>query len=92
MIDYDLAKKLKEKGFDFSNSPTVFDDEVGCPTLSNLIEACGKDFAELQSWGNYTRYVEGNHKWCAFGFEKRAYGGGSTPEQAVALLWLELHK
>lgn len=57
---------------------------VYSPTLSELIEACGDDFDELdrndkQSW------VAENHKkgWAFVGY---------TPEEAVAKLWLKLNK
>ncbi len=63
------------------------------PTLSELIEACGDDL-RLQSY-----YCENNLMWqadtcCRFqdwdsNIHKSAFG--STPEEAVANLWLELN-
>jgi hypothetical protein len=52
------------------------------PTLSELIAACGNDFFRLESmmegWECRGRNVQNSY--------------GSTPEEAVANLWLELNK
>ncbi len=62
------------------------------PTLSELIEACGEKFEELinlkDKWicyGGGKDIIKGVEQWHAF-------GEGSTPEEAVANLWLELNK
>jgi hypothetical protein len=56
------------------------------PTLSELIEACGDKFGDViryyeDRWHSNDR--ENNHKNRGF---------GSTPEEAVANLWLKLNK
>lgn len=62
--------------------------EVACPTLSELIEACGDDFFGIKRskvagvWGAWVyadAEVDDTH--CL----------GSTPEEAVAKLWLALN-
>ena len=60
-----------------------------CPNLSELIEACGGKFAELQKNGSFTRYTPKTCKWIAWGISKDKNGDGETPEEAVANLWLE---
>lgn len=52
------------------------------PTLSELIEACGGFCFELIKLPN--------EQWCAK--ESGNRGSGSTPEEAVARLWLALRK
>lgn len=69
------------------------------PILSELIEACGKDFDSL---GMRTEpkvgYSEGYKKWGAScssyweGIFERGKTQGSTPEEAVANLYIALHK
>lgn len=60
------------------------------PTLSELVEACGEGFGLL------LRTTKEN--WCAgnscdqHGEIRVPRGFGSTPEEAVAKLWLELNK
>lgn len=61
------------------------DDWVYLPTLSELIEACGEHFYNLN------KEIKG--KWCATTNNKKyaPLGGfGSTPEEAVANLWLTI--
>lgn len=91
-INYELAKELKDAGFPLKMKRTwtdIFDDdyseESGCylPTLSELIEACGKSFTLESSELGFRAFrtpvlVEG--------------GWSATPEEAVARLWLELNK
>lgn len=67
-------------------------EEVAAPSLSELIEACGHEF-------NHLKKVHGDWKWEAYynGEDVRDdnhyfFGNGSTPEEAVANLWLELNK
>ena|SRR3990167_2024210 len=67
------------------------------PTLSELIEACGDKFHKLEM-NNDSAYPNSPHKWSAFEFrmsdEWKAgefqYVSGSTPEEAVANLYLRL--
>src|SRR5688572_13461507 len=102
-MTYELAKQLKDAGFPFryAQSPfevanIQFDDGsiAYYPTLSELIEAYGEDFDHLsQKIG----YPEGG-KWWAITHSKFDDNGnnyeacGSTPEEAVCRLWLELNK
>lgn len=102
-MNYELAKQLKDAGFSqkgagrvaSSNTPFVkgnkidyVDEHFYIPTLSELIEACGDRFLELA--------LLDNGKWYAAGGEGRVYhhemNNFSTPEIAVANLWLELNK
>jgi hypothetical protein len=104
MIDYKLAKKLKEAGFEQKGNGTVIDEhdnvqtlrtsgfQLYSPTLSELIEACGESFDSLT-------LCDGD--WRADGIDPNIgcvvdccgeLGQGSTPEEAVANLWLELNK
>lgn len=105
-MDYELCKKLKDAGFPqmtndhrdllfpSSKEEDRFANSIGeswlfayNPTLSELIEACGDRFHMLLSgWSALERYdwdIESSN-----GME----GKGSTPEEAVANLWLELNK
>lgn len=93
---YELARQLKEAGFpqkkikyncqyceDAFGEPEQPD--VYFPTLSELIEACGKKFLWLKK--DYE-----TDEWYT-----EAYGLGivnicKTPEEAVANLWLALNK
>jgi len=59
-----------------------------CPTLSELIGACGDDFYGLKKGGSVwvvesTQNIRGESKWI---------GGNFTPEEAVAKLWLALNE
>lgn len=103
-MNYETAKKLKDGGFpqgltehqygwvevhqsfELDNGDMTIG--VSTPTLSELIEACGKNFEVLwQGWGG--------EKWLAaqttsYG-DPENYQTGSTPEEAVANLWLALN-
>jgi hypothetical protein len=86
-MTYELAKKLKDAGF-----PEKYTKDCKCLpvlSLSNLIEACGERFFELH-------YHE-RDGWSAqsnifTGFDTLEKGGYSSPEEAVANLWLSLQK
>jgi len=96
-MKYETAKKLKEAGFPFrkyegkEEKPNLWDIEyeggsfesLYIPTLSELIEACGEDFRLLCQ--------DGKNYWSATSL-KNYIEHGSTPEEAVANLWLELNK
>jgi len=106
-MNYELAKALKDAGYpqksagdrinpkgyleysgcwDDSNE----DDYITLPTLSELIEACGEGIARL--WRVDESYDKGKTKWCATGKNDFLDGLGTTPEEAVANLWLALNK
>lgn len=105
-MNYELAKKLKEKGFpqklgtswicqhehDNPKGHKVTEDCDKCylPTLSELIDACGFNFYALSK-----RYYEKlTYLWYAetsYGIEKEPeIGTGKTPEEAVAHLYLAI--
>ena len=77
-MHHDLALELKEAGF----PQTHFGRFIDCadPTLSQLIAACGESFAHLATH----KKGEWDCNWGA--------AIGSSPEEAVARLWLTLNK
>ena len=98
MITYELAKQLKDAGFltrDLGNGYKIYSSEnmPFVPTLSELIEACGVD-------DDFTLHrIEGiwiSEKWykTPLGIKmlKAGQHKGSTPEEAVARLWIKLNK
>ncbi len=93
-MNYELAKQLRDAGYPFnfgvvsvldSNPPIYRFSHY--PTLSELIEACGDKFKGITKeygvaeWGMWAAHDVGENTQL-----------GSTPEEAVALLWLELNK
>lgn len=68
---------------------------IEVPTLSELIEACGDKFDNL-SLRHVNSSYDNHAKWGAYAsaneHEEDNIGYGSTPEEAVAKLWLELNK
>jgi len=100
-MTYELALKLKNAGFK-SNSE-VFIKENGetykwnelktggvlLPNLSELIEACGESGFILQYRGQEEFWLAEKY----YGIEKpQDLATGSTPEEAVAKLWLVINK
>ncbi len=103
-MNYELAKQLKDAGFQMNKLKGMgdrcngdffsYDKELyTIPTLSELIEACGKDFGSL--W-HPLQHIK-DDKWLAkrsdiapWNVKRDFYG--DTPEEAVANLWLELNK
>jgi hypothetical protein len=103
-MNYELALKLKQagfpqKGFEWDIVECVNGDahfiEGNPPTLSELIDLCGDDadgnrnidhpFSSL----NLKSDMKTWEAECWFVYNK---GVGLTPEEAVAKLWLALHK
>lgn len=93
---YELAKQLKDAGFPQGMRPDVYfipqligdDGEFAyLPTLSELIEACGRSLVFLR---RVAALHERKDKWQS-GNDIIFYEG-STPEEAVAKLWLALNK
>lgn len=92
-MNYELAKELKDAGFpqkhtyfsvnapipeEIKNQITVF------PTLEELIEACGDYIITIGGKGK---------KWyCEIHEDYRIESHGSTPSEAVARLYIALHK
>jgi len=90
-MDYKLAKELKDAGFPQTsgdllthvNDEGVIDEVCMRPTLSELIEACGDKISLFGDKGSWS--ATGNNP-------QRGYGGGQSPDEAVARLWLALQK
>jgi hypothetical protein len=102
-MNYELAKKLKDAGFPqsgrggfkWTDEEPHLGEPVYIPTLSELIEACGEEFGTL---GKYKwPSGDGRADWLATqqydaeNLGKNNKGEGSTPEKAVANLWLALN-
>ncbi len=88
-MNYELLEKLYKSGKFKSPIPVTKANEkyLEFPPLSELIEACGDRFYSL----NRPR-IDSN-KWRADAFIiPNVTVEGSTPEEAVAKLWLELEK
>ena len=88
-MNYELAKQLKDVGF-----PQTGDNQNGYandggyePLLSELIEACGDDLEEIKQMKESDLV---SYKWEAY--TNGYYVVGSTPEEAVANLWIALNK
>lgn len=67
------------------------------PTLSELMEACGDDFLSLHRTPSKSWYADTHTHDCECGKEgckgyNWEHSDGSTPEEAVANLYLALHK
>jgi hypothetical protein len=65
------------------------------PNLSELIDACGEKFGKLISPTYRQRYDGVRDYWVAMSDDDRHDGydmEGTTPEEAVARLWLALNK
>lgn len=108
MINYELAKELKEAGFpqnwknDFYSKeglifrqPTtrlITGNEIFIPTLSELIEACGDEFGSIERRVLEVGIIQNIIVWDCWDSTPLNRGYGSTPEEAVAKLWLELNK
>lgn len=100
MISYELALKLKEAGFPIKDRE---DCEIGncwenghehCyPTLSELIEACGDRFINLERLRN-NKWVC-NKEECCLQCNPEGWDNydsiGETAEEAVASLYIKLH-
>lgn len=98
MINYELAKKLKDAGFENTEIQMTSDywlKKYGANvSLSELIEACGDKFESLVSdKGEWKAY-------CVKDISDEIYQDGEvanngwckTPIEAVANLWLEINK
>ncbi len=94
-ISYDLAKQLKDAGFPYEKykgygghypDQPVNEAPTFSPTLSELIEACGEKFDRLLKGIEWSAY------WDRGVEHPPLTGYGSTPEEAVANLWLALNK
>lgn len=97
-MQYELAFKLKMAGFPqggagrWTYPPDKLvgrpRDRVYVPSLSELIAACATDHVRLESDGDLPAAT----RWYAQDQISMNIGLGSTPEEAVARLWLALQK
>lgn len=97
-MNYAFAKELEKLNFPYRNEPRVavgengFNGEVAyIPSLSELVEACGENVGVYHLLGN--TWIAGivnleTPEGMFFDKEQR----GTTPEEAVARLWLALNK
>ena len=97
-LPYELCKKLKDSGFPQKDHGNQFDyiDASGnrgnldadesyyCPTLNELIEACGEEFTSL--------FRVNAERWEADHEQSETIHGGKTPSEAVAKLYLALNE
>ena len=97
-VDYQLAQELRDAGFPQSGRGTQIGpsdklvwragDRVYIPTLSELIDACGERFWMLEAHN----LEAGNWHASGYGADKIQGAYGSSPDEAVARLWLALVK
>jgi hypothetical protein len=89
-MKYELAKELYKEGSPFKSAVPVTEANmkyIDYPSLSELIKACGGNF--------YSLYIHGKDKWQVSSSSDQwdtEIAHGSTPEEAVSRLWLELNK
>lgn len=100
-MNYELAKKLKDAGFPQDKcsvivhsglqSNDIMATRAMAPSLSELIEACGSRFDYLERGldGRWYAYHENFGDSIEESIDDS--GIGSTPEEAVANLWLSLN-
>lgn len=103
-MNYELVKQLKDAGFPQKGKGTYveipyhpeslknkkynqdqFKEAIYVPTLSELIEACGDGFLNMYKTKDGIFH-------CVNPFEDKDDEVGSTPEEAVARLWLAINK
>ena len=106
-MTYELAKELKEAGFpQVVTEHTLiytpfgelkFEGEIDCiaPTLSELIDACGPTHPTHIFY--QFCLIRSENEWCAGYMDDEMQTTlpiekGTTPEEAVARLWLALQK
>jgi len=92
-MDYELAEELHKTGFKPKNV-TIAGSILAIQTtsLSELIDACGKNFPKLSN--EYGEWECGEMEYCCgeHGYSWETITLGKTPEEAVAKLWLVLNK
>ena len=103
-MKYSLAKQLKEAGFpqfyasfmldygDRKGQRIFYDNEwVYTPTLSELIEACGEDFGELQREKDEAGEVIWYATHRVMNDMTGGYARGKAPSEAVAKLYIKIY-
>ena len=99
MIDYKLAKELKDAGFPIRGGRYhIFEKDKRIwptPTLSELIEACPREIKASDVFkADFTLSSDGD-VWLAGYYlveDWTQFEEGKTPEEAVSRLWLALNK
>ena len=100
-MNHKIAKQLKDAGFPQTSKPTkveFYNSKGGFKlseprqniSLSELIEACGKEFYQLTQ-----KEIILEPKWIATAIipiVKEIIAQGKTKKEAVAKLWLKLNK
>ena len=90
-MNYKLAKELKDAGFPYPPERLHFDGTVETPpTLSELIEACGECFVVLKAVHDMNQWIASDALYDSG--KLGLIGIGSSPESAVANLWLVLNR
>lgn len=92
MTSSQLAKELKDAGFPVQRCTCGLDSHFKSPTLSELIEACGDGFIALKHYADWTAHGD---EETTISHEEENFSlntSGSTPETAVAMLWIALNK
>jgi hypothetical protein len=90
-MTYELCEQLKDAGFISAGNAGSFEVDgeiVQIPTLSELIEACGNGFEELQRNNYWGKTPEDNPRYL---IPKHSIVE-KTPEEAVARLWIALNQ
>jgi hypothetical protein len=92
-VEYELAQQLRDAGFPQGGKGTQTGpsdklvwragDRVYVPTLSELIEACDSEWFYLHK-NRDGKWKASNHRIDTLDYP--------TPDEAVARLWLALHK
>ncbi len=83
---HEIAEELKEAGYVWPDTDQPVPPHVeALPNLSELIKACGRRFASLES-------TPGGFQASGYGEKRMQIVDGKTPEQAVARLLLALQK
>ncbi len=96
MISYELAFRLKKAGFPQKIKLPPGETQVPeklcyIPTLEELIEACNYNLAEFKDNIFADLSQMSDLTWEATVWGNDITGKGSTPSEAVAMLYLKLH-
>lgn len=93
---YELAKELEDAGFPCERLEHIEEEDGfmqrNCPTLPELIEACGKRFYKLVYPNSRSYPTWRAFSYSPFGAKSIETAFYTTPEEAVARLWLALNK